>query len=331
MLKKCLLILFLVFAAMSAWTQQTVSGTVIDAQNVPVPGVSVVIKGTAIGTITDVDGNFSIQANPDDILVCSFIGMESQEISVGNQTILYITMRSALFDLEEVVVMGYGVQKKKLSTGATVQVKGDDIQRMNTTSALQAIQGQTPGVTISSTSGQPGSDMKVTIRGLGTIGNSGPLFIIDGIEGDISTISPADIESIDVLKDAASAAIYGSQAANGVVLITTRGGRSGKAQVSIDSYYGIQRVARYTDMLNREEYISIMQEQAANSEAALYNPSVFEGAADTDWVRQMFVEDAVTQGYNIGISGGSDRSIYAISLNYTGYFSDLSIISCLQQ
>ncbi len=318
MLKKCLLILFLVFAAMSAWTQQTVSGTVIDAQNVPVPGVSVVIKGTAIGTITDVDGNFSIQANPDDILVCSFIGMESQEISVGNQTILYITMRSALFDLEEVVVMGYGVQKKKLSTGATVQVKGDDIQRMNTTSALQAIQGQTPGVTISSTSGQPGSDMKVTIRGLGTIGNSGPLFIIDGIEGDISTISPADIESIDVLKDAASAAIYGSQAANGVVLITTRGGRSGKAQVSIDSYYGIQRVARYTDMLNREEYISIMQEQAANSEAALYNPSVFEGAADTDWVRQMFVEDAVTQGYNIGISGGSDRSIYAISLNYTG-------------
>lgn len=159
---------------MSAWTQQTVSGTVIDAQNVPVPGVSVVIKGTAIGTITDVDGNFSIQANPDDILVFSFIGMESQEISVGNQTILYITMRSALFDLEEVVVMGYGVQKKKLSTGATVQVKGDDIQRMNTTSALQAIQGQTPGVTISSTSGQPGSDMKVTIRGLGTIGNSGP-------------------------------------------------------------------------------------------------------------------------------------------------------------
>lgn len=135
-------------------------------------------------------------------------------------------------------------------TGATVQVKGEEIAKMNTTNPLQAMQGQTPGVNIASTSGQPGADMKVSIRGLGTVGNSSPLYLIDGVGGDISTLNPADIESIDVLKDAASAAIYGSAGANGVVLITTKQGREGKAQVSFDAYYGIQNVARKANMLN---------------------------------------------------------------------------------
>ena len=318
MLKKSLLFLFMVLASPALWAQLTVSGTVTDTYHDPVPGVSVVIKGSLTGTITDIDGNYSLQAGSDDVLVFSFVGMTTQEVAVEGRSSINLTMQSALLDLDEVVVVGYGVQKKKLNTGATIQVKGDDIQRMNTTSPLQALQGQTPGVSISSTSGQPGADMKVTIRGLGTIGNSGPLYIIDGIEGNIASISPSDIESIDVLKDAASAAIYGSQAANGVVLVTTKTGQAGKGQVSFDAYYGIQQVARYADMLNRQEYIAIMQEQAANSGSALYNPAIFNGSADTDWIREMFVEDAVTQSYNLGVSGGSQNSIYALSLNYTG-------------
>lgn len=318
MLKKSLLFLFMVLASPALWAQLTVSGTVTDTYHDPVPGVSVVIKGSLTGTITDIDGNYSLQAGSDDVLVFSFVGMTTQEVAVEGRSSINLTMQSALLDLDEVVVVGYGVQKKKLNTGATIQVKGDDIQRMNTTSPLQALQGQTPGVSISSTSGQPGANMKVTIRGLGTIGNSGPLYIIDGIEGNIASISPSDIESIDVLKDAASAAIYGSQAANGVVLVTTKTGQAGKGQVSFDAYYGIQQVARYADMLNRQEYIAIMQEQAANSGSALYNPAIFNDSADTDWIREMFVEDAVTQSYNLGVSGGSQNSIYALSLNYTG-------------
>lgn len=288
MLKKCLLLLLMVLAGSSLWAQLTVTGTVTDSNYDPVPGVSVVIKGTSVGTISDIDGNYALQAAASDVLVFSFVGMDTQEVAVEGRSTINVTMQSSFLDLEEVVVVGYGVQKKKLNTGATIQVKGDDIQRMNTTSPLQALQGQTPGVSISSTSGQPGADMKVTIRGLGTIGNSGPLYIIDGIEGDITSISPSDIESIDVLKDAASAAIYGSQAANGVVLVTTKTGQTGKGLVSFDAYYGIQQLPRYTDMLNRQEYIAIMQEQGANSGSALYNPSIFNGTADTDWVQEMF-------------------------------------------
>lgn len=318
MLKKGVFLIICFLTSVGVFAQHTLTGIVTDSSNEPIPGVSIVERGTVNGTITQSDGSYNIKVEDDAILVFSFIGMTTKEVSVNARTIIDVVMESEFTDLDEVVVIGYGVQKKKLNTGATIQVKGEDVQKMNTTSPLQALQGQTPGVSISSTSGQPGADMKVTIRGLGTIGNSGPLYIIDGIEGDIASIAPSDIESIDVLKDAASAAIYGSQAANGVVLVTTKTGKVGKGQVTFDSYYGVQQVSRYTDMLNQKEYITIMQEQAVNSGASLFNPSLFEGAADTDWVKQMFVDDAVTQNYNIGVSGGSETSIYSLSLNYTG-------------
>ena len=154
--------------------------------------------------------------------------MKNQEVTLGNQAQINVVLESQLTDLEEVVVVGYGVQKKKLVTGATVQVSSEDIQSRNSTNVLQALQGQTAGVQITSTSGQPGEGLKVTVRGLGTIGNSGPLYVVDGVQtGDISYLNNADIESVDILKDAASAAIYGSQAANGVVLITTKTGSKG--------------------------------------------------------------------------------------------------------
>mgnify|MGYP001240302541 CR=1 FL=1 len=303
---------------------KTVTGVVTSGtDNEPLIGVSVQVKETATGGITDIDGKFSVTAQTGQTLVFSYIGYVTQEIKVGASSVINVVLKEDSEMLDEVVVVGYGVQKKKLVTGATVQVKGDNIAKLNTNNPLQAMQGQTPGVNIASTSGQPGADMKVTIRGLGTVGNSQPLYLIDGVGGDISTLNPADIESIDVLKDAASAAIYGAQAANGVVLITTKSGKEGKAVVSFDAYYGIQSVARKANMLNAEQYMTIMDEQALNSGAAAYDWASMKSIRDangniydTDWVDAMFKDNAKTESYTLGITGGSATSTYALSLGY---------------
>ncbi len=302
----------------------TVSGVVISGTDeLPLVGVSVLVKETANGTITDIDGNFKLNVVSGQTLVFSYIGYVTQEIVVTDQKSLNVILKEDTEILDEVVVVGYGVQKKKLVTGATVQVKGESLAKMNTNSPLQGMQGQTPGVNISSTSGQPGSDMKVSIRGLGTVGNSSPLYLIDGVGGDISTLNPADIESIDILKDAASAAIYGAQAANGVVLITTKSGKEGKAQISFDAYCGVQTVARKINMLNAKEYMTIMDEQAVNSGNTPYDWSSFRSiydangnVHDTDWIDSMFKDNARTQSYTLGITGGSQTSTYALSLGY---------------
>ena len=311
-------------AAPASQENLTVSGVVTSAADqLPLIGVSVQVKGTSNGAITDLDGNYSVSVASGQTLVFSYIGFKTQEIQITNQKTLNVVMEEDSETLDEVVVVGYGVQKKKLVTGATVQVKGETLAKMNTNSPLQAMQGQTPGVNISSTSGQPGESMKVSIRGLGTVGNASPLYLIDGVGGDISTLNPADIESIDVLKDAASAAIYGAQAANGVVLITTKSGKAGKAQISFDAYYGWQTQARKADMLNAQEYMMIMDEQAINSGNAPYDWSSFESiydangnVYDTDWVNSMFQNNAQTQSYTLGITGGSETSTYAMSLGY---------------
>ncbi len=242
-----------------------VTGTVTSASDgEPLIGASVLVIGTKTGTATDIDGNFTIQAERGATVSFSYVGYNTREVKVtGGRLDVALEENSGVLD--EVVVVGYGVQKKKLVTGATSQVKGDEIAKMNTTSPLQAMQGQMPGVNISSESGAPGAGMKVNIRGLGTVGNSGPLYLIDGIKGDIANVNPSDIESIDVLKDAASAAIYGAQAANGVVLVTTKSGKEGRAKVSFDGYYGWQTVAHKAHMLNSREYMTIMDESNINS------------------------------------------------------------------
>lgn len=303
--------------------ERTVSGVVTSAADgEPLIGVSILVKGSVIGTITDIDGRYTINATGG-TLVFSYVGYKNQEVAIRNQTTINVALTEDSEIIDEVVVIGYGVQKKKLVTGATAQVKGENIAKLNTTNPLQAMQGQTPGVSISSTSGQPGSDMKVSIRGLGTIGNANPLYLIDGVGGDISTLNPADIESIDVLKDAASAAIFGAQAANGVVLVTTKSGKEGKAQVTFDAYYGIQNVARKAKMLNAHQYMTIMDEQALNNGDAAYNWNSLESIYDangnvynTNWVDAMFKDNAQTESYTLGVTGGSTTSTYALSLGY---------------
>lgn len=331
-----LLALLMVSLAVDVSAQGSIKGKVGDASGEPLPGANVFIKGTTLGTITDFEGNFVLSGVPagDQTVGISFMGYETVEetfkVIDGTTITKNYTLKEDSEQIEEVVVVGYGVQKKKLVTGATLQVKGDEVARQNTNNALQALQGQTPGMTITSTSGQPGEGMKVNIRGLGTVGSSGPLYIIDGVRGDISNVNPSDIESIDVLKDAASAAIYGAQAANGVVLVTTKSGKEGKTVIAFDSYYGIQNVARKMPMLNAKEYMTIMQEQQYNSGATPWdwealgvttadNYGIMDANGnfyDTDWIDALFIKNARTQSYTLGISGGNANGNYAISMGY---------------
>ncbi|MAE83992.1 MAG: SusC/RagA family TonB-linked outer membrane protein [Flammeovirgaceae bacterium] len=319
-----LVLLFVGFAATAQ--EQVITGRIIDAETKEsIPGATILVKGTQNGAISDLDGNFRLQIGPDDeqVLVVAFVGYKSQEVSVIGRSTVEVSLMMDVAALEEVVVVGYGTQKKALNTGANLKVSGEDIQKLSTTNALQGLQGQTPGVQLSSTSGQPGSGMRVVIRGAGSLSGSGPLYVVDGVlTGDVSYLNPADIASVDILKDAASAAIYGSQAANGVVLITTKKGKAGQSRVTFDSYYGVQNVARKADMLNAREYATIMNEAAINSGKVPYfsNAEIDSLAANanTNWMDQMFVENAVTQNYALGFSGGTETSNFSTSLSYTG-------------
>ena len=304
---------------------QTVKGTVISgSDNEPLIGASVMVQGTKTGAVTDLDGNFAIEAKNGQTLEVSYLGFVTQKIKV-NGSVIKVTLQEDKHSLDEVVVVGYGVQKKKLVTGATVQLKGDDIAKLNTTNPLTAMQGQTPGVNIVSTSGQPGAAMSVTIRGLGTVGNSQPLYLIDGVGGDITTLNPADIESIDVLKDAASAAIYGAQAANGVVLVTTKSGKEGSSKITYDGYVGWQTLGRKFNMLNSNQYMQIMDEARLNSGMSPVDWTSLNSIRDvngnvynTDWIDQAVDNGALTTSHSLAFTGGSKTSTYSISGGYTG-------------
>lgn len=316
---------------MIGWTQptvaqtnaMTVSGTVIsEADRAPLVGVTVRVKTANVGTVTDLNGAFSIQTAMGQSLIFSYIGHKTKEVTVI-ETSMQVVLEESDKTLDEVVVIGYGTIKKKLNTGATVQVKGDDLLRQNTSNPLHALQGSTPGVQITSTSGQPGKGVNVTIRGLGSIYGGNPIYIVDGVQtGDISYLNNNDIATIDVLKDAASAAIYGAQASNGVVLITTKSGTKGKGQVTFDAYYGIQNLAnKRLDLLDAGQYATMMNEQAVNSgKPRLYSDkSTFLAKyGNTDWLDAIVVDNAPTYNYSLGFNGGSDNHLYAMSLGLTG-------------
>ena len=328
--KVALVALMLAFQAMlgigaGVLNAQTVKGTVISgSDNEPLIGASVMVEGTRNGAVTDLDGNFAISAKNGQTLEVSYLGFITQKVKVTG-SVINVTLLEDKQSLDEVVVVGYGVQKKKLVTGATVQLKGDDIAKLNTTNPLSAMQGQTPGVNIVSTSGQPGASMSVTIRGLGTVGNSQPLYLIDGVGGDITTLNPADIESIDVLKDAASAAIYGAQAANGVVLVTTKSGKEGVSKITYDGYVGWQTLGRKFEMLNANQYMQIMDEALLNSYMSPIDWTSLSAIRDangnvynTDWIDQAVDNGALTTSHSLAFTGGSKTSTYSISGGYTG-------------
>jgi TonB-linked SusC/RagA family outer membrane protein len=299
----------------------SISGVVTDQNSGEVlPGANILIKGTTAGTVADVDGKYTIEVESQDaVLVFSYIGYEKKEVPVGDQTVINAELEFLAEDLEGIVVVGYGVQKKKLSTGATVNVKAEDIENRHSLRIEQAIQGVTPGVSITANSGQPGEPLKVRIRGVGTVGDSDPLYVVDGMPtDDIRYLNPSDIESVDILKDAASAAIYGARAANGVILITTKQGQSGQMRVSYDGYYGIQNTPKKVDILNGPQYCMILNEAAINSgdDSVFTQADINAIGEGTNWMDYLFRENTPVQNHVVSLSGGTGRSLYSASLSY---------------
>ncbi|MGQ1890336.1 SusC/RagA family TonB-linked outer membrane protein [Thermophagus sp. OGC60D27] len=302
---------FFLTTAAFAQDQKTVTGQVTDEQNRPLPGVNVVIKGTMQGTITDTDGNYQIQAASGDVLQFSFIGFQTLEVAVGEQSEVNVALAERTTGIDEVVVVGYGVQQKSLVTGAISSVDAEQLESTSNTRVEQALQGRTAGVTVLPTSGSPGAGAKVRIRGTNSNQSSEPLYIVDGMKVDnIDNIEPGDIKSIEVLKDAASSAIYGSEGGNGVVIISTKTGEKGKGQISYNFQYGIQSVKTNMELMNAQEYAQYMEEQGSNV-------TVPAGIGNgTDWLDEVF-EESPMQRHHLSFSGGGESSNYLASVSYS--------------
>lgn len=310
----------------------TVKGTITSGEdNSVIPGVNVLIKGTTTGTVSDFNGNFELQANEGAVVVFSFIGFLTEEIAVSSQITDYsIKLTPDLVDMDEVVVIGYGTQKKSDLTGAVVSVSSEELSRKTVATIEQAMQGLTAGVTVTSNTGAPGDGAKVRIRGVGTVNNTDPLYVIDGVPTDgPGSTNPADIESISVLKDAAACAIYGARGANGVVMITTKKGKKG-FHLNFDTQFGLQKEWKRMDLLDSKEYAIYINEAHYNKylvDGRSYSPPA--AAADpynqeynTDWQDQMF-QNAPMQKYNLSVSGANDFGNYMIS---GGYFNQQGIM-----
>jgi len=309
--------LLLLLLSISVFAQSKYTGQVLDENSLPLPGVSIIVEGTQKGTSTDFDGKYSIEANEGDKLQFSFMGYTLQTLKLSNQTELNISMVPDAKALEEIVVVGYGVQKKSDLTGAISTVDPSDLQGRDVATVDQALQGQMPGVTVTQASGSPGEAPSIRIRGIGTLNNSDPLYVVDGMMvDDISYLNSRDIESLQVLKDASSSAIYGSRGANGVIIVTTKKGKSGEGKVSFNAYYGFQNFAHKPELTNATEWAILNNEArlAAGLSPNYNDPSSYgEG---TDWLGAITNKNAPIQNYDISFSGGNEKSTYFISSAY---------------
>ena len=318
----------------------TVTGQVISADdNYPLPGVSVVVKGTTQGAFTDVDGNYTITVKTGQTLVFSSIGFmeHSENITRGGQLNIALSPDSQMLD--EVVAIGYGVMKKSDLTGSVASVKGDQLKKTPAAGLDQALQGVAAGVTVNASSGQPGAAAEVRIRGIGTVNNSAPIYVVDGVIVDnINYLSPNDITSTEILKDASATAIYGSRGANGVILVTTKKGSSdGKINVSIDAYAGIQNRWRTLDLMKADEFSTFLAQSSVNpaqyatlskkgidtwvrdyliGKSVYYPKNIDYSQIDTDWQDEVFKKNAVIQNYHLSVDGGNDKGYWSLSANW---------------
>ncbi|MDP3912506.1 MAG: TonB-dependent receptor [Bacteroidota bacterium] len=336
----------------SAFSQQAnrVSGKVTDSSGASLPGVSVVIKGTTNGTITDGNGNYSLSNVPENAtLQFSFVGMKMQEIAVGGKSIIDVTLEEETVGIEEVVAIGYGTVRKKDLTGSVGSIGAKNIKDLTVSNPSQALQGQIAGVDVKQTSATPGGGTVIRVRGAGSISaSSSPLYVVDGYplgDQNLNAVNPNDIESIEILKDASAAAIYGSRGANGVVLITTKSGKSGKLNINFDTYAGIQQVGKKMGVLNRDEFIEYSKEAfntnytnkvsgasatdplSLRPSASRYKyPGVFDtnpsGLPDTDWQDEIF-RSAPVQNYQLSLSGGDNKTQYMFS---GGYYDQKGVV-----
>jgi TonB-linked SusC/RagA family outer membrane protein len=314
-------------AAFGQNTSFEVSGTVSSSDTgETLPGANVLIKGTTTGAVSNMDGRFTIVVpSSTAVLVISSIGYVAQEITVGNRTTINVVMEPDITSLSEVVVVGYGTQERAKVTGAISSVTAEDLTQLAVPDLASALQGRAPGVNITNT-GSPGTGPLVRIRGIGTVGNNDPLYVIDGIPaGGLNQINNNDIESIEILKDASAAAIYGSRAANGVILVTTKKGKIGLPQVSVNSYIGIQTAWKQLDLLNRDQYLAFGRELLTNNNDAI--PQRFSNLGEfanveTDWQGEMF-RSAPIQDHNVAVTGGNEGVRYNVSV---GYFNQEGIM-----
>ncbi|MBC7571778.1 MAG: TonB-dependent receptor [Spirosoma sp.] len=326
-----LLLMLVHLSALAQPGNRTVSGTVTDEKGDGLPGVSIVLKGIGTpdqmrGTTSDANGQFKIQVpNQNATLTVSFVGYASQQITVGNRSTVDVQLAADNKSLDEVVVVGYGTQKKSDLTGSVSSLRSESIKEIPATSLEQAMQGRLAGVQIQQSSGQPGAGVSIRVRGVTSIaGGNEPLIVIDGlpqVNSDVrssnvlATINPQDIESIEVLKDASSTAIYGSRGANGVVIITTKSGKSGVTRISYDTYVGVQQVRKRLDLMNGSEFLAYTNQLLTNSKQPITAEVTNAKNANTDWQNELF-RSAVQQNHNLSLAGGSDRVQYFVSGNY---------------
>jgi TonB-dependent starch-binding outer membrane protein SusC len=327
----CMIALCVVFGFQAQAQSRTVSGTVTDTDGITMPGVSILEKGTTNGTTTDTDGKYSISLRSDAVLMFSFIGMSSQEIVVGNQTNIDVILAPDVSLLDEVVVIGYGTAKKADLTGSVVSVTGSDLRKVPVASVAESLTGRLAGVQVTAAEGSPDAEVKIRIRGGGSITqDNSPLYIVDGFPvSSISDIAPSDIQSIDVLKDASSTAIYGSRGANGVVIITTRSGKEGKTSISYNTFYGAKRIAKTLDVLPVEDYVKWQYEHAVldNEPGELesyedyfgswQDMDMFSGMKGNNWQEQVYGRTGNVFSHDLNVRGGSDKFSY--SVNYALY------------
>ena len=299
------------------WAQQTITGTIVDQTGEPVMGATVLVKGTTNGSTTDLDGRYSIpNVSSNQVLAVSFIGYASQEIPVGNRTVIDITLLEDSELLEDVVVVGYGVQRKSNLTGAISSVKSGDIENRTVVDVNQSLQGKTAGVQMISSSAAPGTESSIRVRGFSSNSTSNPLYVVDGVRvNSIVNIDPSDIESMEVLKDAASAAIYGAEAGNGVILITTKRGAKaeGIGKISYNAQFAIQSLGRKAEVMNADQYLAYNLKSGGIGESLAKE---WDGT-DINWCDELF-ETSLMQKHSVNFQNGNDKGNVYISFNYTG-------------
>lgn len=298
----------------------TVKGKVM-ADGEPVIGATVLVKGVSTGTATDMDGNFTLNVASKAVLVVSSIGYETQEVPVNGRKLINVVLKSDVVALKDVVVVGYGVQKKVNLTGAVSSLSTDELEGKPIANVLEAMQGTTPGLVIQQGTSTPGSVPSINIRGLNTMNNNDPLVIIDGIEGSLANLNPADIEQVSILKDASSTAIYGSRASNGVVLVTTKKGKAGKVEISYDFMYGVQQPTSLPKIADSWVYAELYNEAAVNSgRSAKFTPEQIaqyrNGGPNVNWVKELYNRNSPQSSHSVSMTGGNDQLSYMASLGY---------------
>ncbi len=317
-MKSLILSIFLCFAGISIYAQNyEIKGTVSDVSGTPLPGVSIVVKNTTRGASTDFDGKFTLSnVQKGEVLVFSYVGFSTQEVVVNNSNSLNVILAENAESLDEVVVIGYGTQKKSVVTGAISSVKAADLEDLPVERVEQALQGRVSGVVIAADAGQPGSSSTVRVRGITTFGNNNPLWVIDGVivdSGGIGFLNQSDIQSIEVLKDAASLAIYGARSAAGVILITTKKGKQGKMSVNYTGFAGVSGPAKRLSLLNATEYGAIMNEKSVADGGPIIFPNLSTLGVGTDWQDVIFNDGAMRVSHEVNVSGGNDVSKFYAS------------------